>query len=78
LVRLDQLLQGVWLGAVDGNPAAVGLALRIMERRAKLLGLDAPAKIDIEARVRAIASQPGLDAGDVLHEVERLLAAPHA
>jgi uncharacterized protein YerC len=78
LVRLDQLLQGIWLDAVAGNPGAVTLALRILERRARLLGLDAPTKIDIEARVRAIASQEGLDADEVMHEVERLLAAPNA
>jgi hypothetical protein len=78
LVRLDQLLQGVWVAAVEGNPGAVALALRILERRAKLLGLDAPTKIDIEARVRAIASQEGLDADEVMHEVEHLLAAPDA
>jgi hypothetical protein len=78
LVRLDQLLQGVWPAAVVGNLAAVSLALRIAERRARLLGLDAPAKLDIEARVRAIATQEGLDADQVMREVERLLATPNA
>ena len=44
LERLDKLLLGVWPQAVRGNQGSVDRALRIMERRAKLLGLDAPVK----------------------------------
>jgi hypothetical protein len=42
--RLDALLVGVWPRAAKGDVAAVDRALRIAERRAKLLGLDEPAK----------------------------------
>jgi hypothetical protein len=42
--RLDALLRPVMLQAKDGNLRAVETALRIMERRARLLGLDLPAK----------------------------------
>jgi hypothetical protein len=42
LVRLDQMLQAVWPGVLKGDPQMIALALRIEERRAKLLGLDAP------------------------------------
>jgi len=40
LARLDHLLQAVWSKASVGDPVAVNTALKVMERRAKLLGLD--------------------------------------
>ncbi|MCG5495636.1 TetR family transcriptional regulator C-terminal domain-containing protein [Ectothiorhodospira variabilis] len=42
--RLDALQHGLWEAAVGGDMMAVDRVLRIMERRAKLLGLDSPAK----------------------------------
>jgi hypothetical protein len=38
--RLDQLLASVWLKAKAGNFSAIDRVLQIMQRRAKLLGLD--------------------------------------
>lgn len=43
LERLDKLLFALWPSR--NNPGIVDRILRIMERRAKLLGLDAPAKV---------------------------------
>lgn len=40
LQRLDKMLLGVWGKATTGNLGAIEKTLRIMERRAKLLGLD--------------------------------------
>lgn len=45
--RLDQLQLGSWKAAMRGDPKAVANVLRVMERRAKLLGLDAPAKTEL-------------------------------
>lgn len=45
--RLDAALLAIWPQVKQGNHGAIDRALRIMERRAKLLGLDAPAKSDI-------------------------------
>jgi len=42
LGRLDDLLKGVWGAACAGNVAAIDRVLKIMARRAALLGLDAP------------------------------------
>lgn len=44
LERLDMLIQGLEPMARVGNPGAVNSYLRVMERRAKLLGLDAPVR----------------------------------
>ncbi len=43
--RLDGMLKGLWPDARKGSYGAVDRVLKIMERRARLLGLDAPAKI---------------------------------
>lgn len=40
LDRLDAMLAGLWPDARRGEPAAVDRVLRIMDRRAKYLGLD--------------------------------------
>lgn len=43
--RIDAMLAGLWPDARKGNHGAVDRVLKIMERRAKLLGLDAPVKL---------------------------------
>lgn len=57
--RLDGLLAGLWVKASNGDLGAVDRVLKIMERRAKLLGLDAPAKI---APTTPSGEQPYVDA----------------
>lgn len=48
MLRLDELQNALWERAVDGDDKAIGRILTIMERRAKLLGLDAPARREVE------------------------------
>jgi hypothetical protein len=43
--RLDRLQLAVWPRAMNGDNSSIVTILRIMERRAKLLGLDMPVKI---------------------------------
>lgn len=45
--RLDELALSVWDAARAGNWKAMENALRIMERRAKLNGLDAPTRSEL-------------------------------
>ena len=47
VARLDRLLLGVWQPARSGDLRAVDRALKIMERRARLLGLDRPQGLEI-------------------------------
>lgn len=49
LQRLDDLLKGLWPLAARSNPdtKAVDRVLKIMERRARLLGLDAPDRHEV-------------------------------
>jgi orotate phosphoribosyltransferase-like protein len=59
--RLDALMGAIWDRAVEGNMLAIDRVLRLMERRAKMLGIDVaerseemtPEEIAIEAQ-RAI------------------------
>ena len=47
LARLDDMLKAIAPHVSAGNLTAIDRALKIQERRAKLLGLDAPVKQDI-------------------------------
>jgi len=48
LARLDRLMQGIWTQALRGEISSVQTALKIMDRRARLLGLDAPTKQQVD------------------------------
>jgi hypothetical protein len=59
--RLDRLLLAHWPAAILGNLKATDTVLQIMARRAALLGLDAPRKVDITTWIREQAVAEGLD-----------------
>jgi len=52
--RLDRMLLAIWPQVVGGNFGAIDRALRIMERRAKLCGLDAPTRQDLTSKGEAL------------------------
>lgn len=48
LQRCDEMMAGLWKkGAITGDPAIVMTVLKVMERRSRLLGLDAPSKAEV-------------------------------
>jgi DNA-binding Lrp family transcriptional regulator len=47
LDRLDTMLAGVWTAATAGDTNAIDRVLKIMERRSKYLGLDAPEAVTL-------------------------------
>ena len=57
--RLDALLAGIWVDAAGGSVSAINAVLRIMERRAKLLGLDLEKGADDQTNQIVIAPQFG-------------------
>jgi hypothetical protein len=67
LERLDSLTRALWSKCTGEDPItgktskinlkAVDRAVRVMERRAKLLGLDAPVKQDITTNGEAVSTQ---------------------
>lgn len=74
LERLDRLQTGVWVAAVAGDTKSAEVALRIIDRRIKLLGLDAPVKVSvltmdaIEAEIARLTEELGVDDGEVPRE----------
>jgi hypothetical protein len=50
LERLDKLLLGLWPAASKGDCRAVERVLAVMDRRARYLGLDAPAKHELTGK----------------------------
>jgi len=46
-MRYDRMTAAVWPGVLSGDVGAVSAALRISAQRSKLLGLDAPTKVEI-------------------------------
>jgi hypothetical protein len=73
LERLDAMLAAIWPSVQRGHLASIDRALAIQERRARYLGLDAPARIDVETRIRVMAEQMGLDPDAAVKEAQRIL-----
>lgn len=66
--RLDAMLLGLWGQARRGNQGAVDRVLRIQERRARLLGLDAKTQHDMgiaDRQIKLAEEQGALLAGAV-------------
>lgn len=62
----------------DGNPAFLQGVMSCIERRCKILGIDAPVKINVEDVTRQMARDMGFDQGQeekAVAEVERYLRA---
>lgn len=65
LMRLDELQVAVWDRAIKGDLPAAHCVLKIMDRRAKLLGLDKPEKVEV--------NKWDINAEDLDAEVERIV-----
>lgn len=83
LERLDSMLNALWPGIMRQDaytPRAVEVALKVMDRRAALLGLDAPKQVEDHRTVTLtiladrLASENGLNKDEVIAEAERLVA----
>ena len=74
LGRMDALLLGIWQQAATGNLLAIDRVLKILERRAKLCGLDAPTKVAPTTPEGAAAWQPEQAPEDFYQDVLQILA----
>jgi hypothetical protein len=75
LERIEDAITGIWNDVRQGHHAAVNALLGLLDREAKLMGLDAPKmlKVDIEERIRFFAQQYGLDPDETVAEAQRIL-----
>ncbi len=66
--RIEGAIKKVWAKIAAGRDllSAVQTLIRLLEREAKLMGLDAPTKVDISAKVRAMAVEEGFDPDDAI------------
>ncbi len=67
LERLDKMLLGVWPEAVKGRYGAIDRVLKIEERRARLLGLDAATELIIDWRAKL--EEEGVSASAVFEDM---------
>lgn len=81
--RLDSMLNALWPQIIARNaytPRAVEVALKVMDRRAALLGLDAPKVVEdhrtvqITMMAERMAADTGLDKNEIIAEAERIMA----
>lgn len=73
LERLDALLAAYWNRALI-MPSIAELVLKIMDRRAKYLGLDAPTRVDITEWIVMMAEKEGLDPHQAVKDAEFIVA----
>jgi hypothetical protein len=73
VARLDALLSGIWLEARKGNVSKIDRVLKIMERRATLLGLDAPKLTKDVSDTRKVAEEIAAEIGkpELVAQIER-------
>jgi hypothetical protein len=65
LLRLDEMMFALWDRAIGGDLPSASCVLKIMDRRAKLLGLDKPEKIEV--------NKWDFDGADLDAEVQKLV-----
>jgi hypothetical protein len=66
MARLDHLLQIWWPKALAGEQAAFNNVPRLMERRARLLGLDEPNRPNVTVILKILAQLRGLPEAELL------------
>jgi transcriptional regulator len=80
LNRLDAMIAGLWTKAITGDTWSVDRVLKCLERRANLLGLDAPQKrelsgsVELRTYAQRVAADLGLEPAEVLAQAERIIA----
>lgn len=82
LERTEMAIKAIFPRVVLGELEAIHATIRVMERQAKLMGLDAPAKVDIEQNIRIMAQKHGFNeeeavrAAEGIHHERRKLLNP--
>lgn len=74
--QLNMLLRRYLKPALQGDIDSGNFVLKIMERKSKLLGLDAPKRVDVRAMIVEWAMAEGLDPQDVIDVALDMLPKP--
>ena len=77
VARIEALIMANWNDAINGTilvrAEAGRLVLKLIDRKCKVLGIDAPAKIDIVSMLTNLATAAGVNPEDALREADGLL-----
>lgn len=71
LARLDDLQVNVYIEAQQGDDKAIGAVLKIMERRAKLLGLDVSRSLNVTVTADEISKMSDEELHDLITTVSK-------
>jgi len=72
--QIDAMIAGIYPKAINGMFEAIDRMVKLLDAKAKLLGLNAATKIDIENRLVIMADQMGADI-DELREIAKEVIA---
>lgn len=77
LQRLLVAERAIWPHVITGDLGSIDRLLKIMERRAKMLGLDAPDRIEhyMNEQAERMADELGIEKAEVMAGVQHLLAS---
>jgi hypothetical protein len=72
--RIEASILSIWQEVRAGRLGAIKTLVQLLDREASLMGLDAPKtmKLDLEARIRAMAEREGFDPDEAIREAQRL------
>lgn len=71
--RIEALIAALWPEAIAGKLLTVDRVIALLDRQAKLLGLDAPTRINLVDTLRRRALDDGLDPEAIVRAAEELL-----
>ena len=84
LERIEALIDAIWDKAAKGDTWSVDRVVKLLERKASMLGLDAPKKTEVTGKdggpmqmehiTAMLAADMGLDPAEVLAEADRIVA----
>jgi hypothetical protein len=75
LQRIEAAITAIWSDVTQGRAWAGNLLVKYLERKARLLGLDAPASFDLQVRAEytRVAGALDLDAGQLIRWAEEIV-----
>ena len=74
LKRLNRMQRGLWQSAINGDTDAARTVVKLMKRRASLLGLDEPEELDVMASTDTETIETLLDALEDYPEARQAVA----
>lgn len=73
VARLEALTNAHWKKAIGGDIASTKMCVELSARKCRILGIDAPTKVDIVGILASLAEPSGLDPADLIGEAENIL-----